>query len=132
MKYLLDTNIVSAWAKRSVPALLSKMLNLSPDQLAISSLVQHELLFGLALMPQVRSAAPTREFLRSISVLPFDTACAERAATLRADLSRRGQPIGPYDLLIAATALEHDLTMVTHNTREFQKVESLRVEDWLA
>ncbi len=132
MKYLLDTNIVSAWAKRSSPALLSKMLNLSPDQLAVSSLVQHELLFGLALSPQVRSAAPTRELLRSVSVLPFDSACAERAAALRADLSRRGQPIGPYDLLIAATAMEHDLTMVTHNLREFQKVDGLRVENWLA
>lgn len=131
MKYLLDTNIVSAWAKRNTPELLRKMLNLSPDQLAVSALVQHELLFGLALSPQIRSAAPTRDFLRSVSVLPFDAACAERAAALRANLSRRGQPIGPYDLLIAATALEHDLTMVTNNLREFTKVEGLRVEDWL-
>ena len=130
MKYLLDTNIVSAWAKQSSPAVLKKMLGLSPDQLAISAMVQHELLFGLALAPRIRSAVPTHEFLAIVTILPFTSACALRAADLRANLSKRGQPIGPYELLIAATALAHDLIMVTHNTAEFSRVDGLQLEDW--
>ena len=130
MKYLLDTNIVSAWSKQSSPSVLKKILGISPNQLAISALVQHELLFGLALSPNIRSAVPTREFLSIVTILSFTSACAQRAAAVRAELSRRGQPIGPYDLLIAATAIEHDLIMVTHNTAEFSRVTGLRLEDW--
>ncbi|MGH9651481.1 MAG: PIN domain-containing protein [Terriglobales bacterium] len=87
----------------------------------------------------LRLRAPARDsggsalrLLGLLPSLPFGSAEARRAATLRVVLTRAGKPIGPYDALIAATALEHELTLVTHNTREFRRVEGLAVEDWLA
>ena len=62
--------------------------------------------------------------------LPFDDRCAAEYGTIRADLSARGEPIGPLDLLIAATARAHDLTLVSHNVGEFSRVAGLRFEDW--
>jgi tRNA(fMet)-specific endonuclease VapC len=62
--------------------------------------------------------------------LPFDDRCAEEAAQIRADLAAQGKPIGPHDILIAATARAHDAVLVTHNTSEFARVTGLRLEDW--
>ena len=69
-------------------------------------------------------------FLGAFQSLPFDDAAAEAYGRLRAELARRGTPIGPNDLMIAAIALVHDLTLVTHNTAEFSRVSDLRFEDW--
>ena len=62
--------------------------------------------------------------------LPFDDAAAEAYGRLRAELARRGMPIGPNDLMIAAIALAYGFTLVTHNTSEFSRVPGLRLEDW--
>jgi len=71
-------------------------------------------------------------FLSSpVEILPFTPADAERAAQIRADLAKRGLTIGPFDVLIAAQALERNLTLVTNNTREFSRVSGLKFEDWL-
>lgn len=131
MRFLLDTNIVSAWARQSSPALMSKMQSLSPANLCICSLVEHELLYGFALMPGTRAEGMTRRLLQVLPCIAFDRPEAARAATLRAELKQRGTPIGPYDSLIAGMALEHDLTLVTHNTLEFERVAGLKLEDWL-
>ena len=69
-------------------------------------------------------------FLSPISVLDFDTDAAEEYGKIRADLERKGTPIGPMDMLIAAHAKAEDLVLVTNNTREFERVEDLEVEDW--
>jgi tRNA(fMet)-specific endonuclease VapC len=62
--------------------------------------------------------------------LPLDDRAAERAAAVRADLATKGTPISPHDLLIAAITFANDLTLVTHNTREFSRVAGLKIEDW--
>jgi tRNA(fMet)-specific endonuclease VapC len=62
--------------------------------------------------------------------LPFDDAAAEAYAEIRADLARRGQLIGPNDLVTAAICLAHDITLVTHNVTEFGRIGKLRIEDW--
>ena len=80
-----------------------------------------------------QSAAGKRlltSFFAPLISLPFDDACAEEYGALRATLAAAGRPIGPNDLLIAATALAHDLTLVTHNLREFSRVAGLKIEDW--
>ena len=64
--------------------------------------------------------------------MPFDDRCAEEYGLIRADLDHAGTPIGPNDLLIAATARAHDLVLVTHNTREFSRVSGLQIDDWEA
>lgn len=130
--YLLDTNIVSAWARRSHPALMTHMLAVAPADLAISVLVEHELRYGFARNPTVRSWPLLEQLLALIPSLPLTRAIANRAAELRSDLAAAGTPIGPYDLLIAATALEHGATLVTHNVGEFSRVPGLVIEDWLS
>ena len=130
--YLLDTHIISAWARRSHPALMTHMLAVAPSDLAISVLVQHELRYGLARNPWVKSWPLVEALLTLIPSLPLTRAIANRAADLRSDLAAAGTPIGPYDLLIAATALEHGATLVTNNVREFVRVPGLVVEDWLS
>src|SRR5207302_1323483 len=69
-------------------------------------------------------------FLAPFSSLPFDDACAVKCAEIRRALERKGEMIGPHDLQIAAVALRHNLTLVTHNTREFSRIAALRLEDW--
>lgn len=132
MRYLLDTNIISAWARRSHPALLSRMLAVVPSDFAISVLVEHELRYGFARNPLVKSWPIIESLLALIPSLPLTRPIANRAANLRSDLAAAGTPIGPYDLLIATTALEHGATLVTNSTREFARVPGLGVEDWLS
>ena len=131
MRYLLDTNVLSAWARRSSPALLLKLSHTAPADLCISALVEHELLYGFALTPGTKAEAMTVRLLEVLPSIPFGKAEARRSAVLRSRLSRDGTPIGPYDLLIAATAVENRLILVTHNTREFRRVDELLVEDWM-
>jgi tRNA(fMet)-specific endonuclease VapC len=69
-------------------------------------------------------------FFAPFASLAFDDVCADHCGRLRSELAAAGTPIGPNDLLIAATALAHELTLVTHNVREFSRVANLRVEDW--
>ena len=135
MIYLLDTKIVSVWARRNNPALMAKMLAQAPADLAISVLVEHELRYGFASRfadPAVKSWPLIEQLLALIPSLPLTRPIANRAAELRSDLAAAGTPIGPYDLLIAATALEHGATLVTNNIREFVRVPGLLFEDWLA
>ena len=132
MLYLLDTHIISAWARRSHPALMTRMLAVVPSDLAISVLVEHELRCGFARNPLVKSWPLVEALLALIPSLPLTRPIANRAADLRSDLAAAGTPIGPYDLLIAATALERGATLVTNNAREFARVPALMVEDWLS
>jgi len=102
-----------------------------PRQLAVCSVVKAELFFG-----SLRSQNPTKsrqmqdDFLKELISLPFDDAAAEHYAQIRANLTSTGELIGPNDLIIAAIALTHNLTLVTHNTAEFSRVKTLQLEDW--
>lgn len=77
-----------------------------------------------------RKQALIREFLGSFSSIPMDDQIAEKCGEIRAALERVGTPIGPYDLIIAATAIVKDVTLVTHNTKEFSRVKDIKLEDW--
>jgi tRNA(fMet)-specific endonuclease VapC len=83
-----------------------------------------------SVMPIQHAQTQLASFLTNFVSLPLDDHAAEIAATIRADLAAKGTPIGPYDVLIAAIALANDLTLVTHNTREFGRVAGLKMEDW--
>ncbi len=92
-----------------------------------------ELIFGA-----VKSDSPEktqmeqREFLKPLMSLPFDDNAAEQYGVIRAKLESKGTPIGPNDLLIASIALAHNLILVTHNIREFSRIDGLKIEDWEA
>ena len=131
MKFLLDTNVLSDFA-RGEQAVTARHRQERPPQLAVSVITEMEVGYGLArnpnLAPRVREAM--RTLLNTISVLPFEREDARVAAQLRANLNHQGTPIGAYDLLLAACALRRGLKVVTHNAREFARVGGLGLEDW--
>jgi tRNA(fMet)-specific endonuclease VapC len=132
VKYLLDANVLSDFA-RGERAVMARLRQEAPPQLAVSVITEMEVEYGLArnpdLAPRVREAM--RTLLNTISVLPFEREDARVAAQLRASLNSQGTPIiGAYDLLLAACALRRGLKIVTHNAREFIRVGGLGFEDW--
>jgi tRNA(fMet)-specific endonuclease VapC len=108
-----------------------RLAQTDPGRIAVPAVAVYEIEYGT-----LRSASPDarrRELHRLLSVmevLPFDRRAAERAALVRTELERRGERIGPYDLLIAGTALAFGCRLVTHNTAEFSRVAGLEIEDW--
>ena len=129
MKYLLDTNAITAWAKRDAH-FIARIQTSVPSELRISVMTEHELRYGIACNPNLRLRPVLERMLTMLQKVMVDSDIAATAALVRADLRNQGQPIGPYDLLIAATALTHHLTVVTSNTREFSRVAGLSLEDW--
>jgi tRNA(fMet)-specific endonuclease VapC len=127
MKYLLDANAVIGLIRLD-KRLVSQVNRQRQGDFVTSSIVLHELYFG-ALKSQ--RLADNLKTLRDIDLatLDFDGRDAEVAAEVRIRLDARGTPIGPHDLLIAGQALSRDLTLITRNTREFARVEGLRVEN---
>jgi tRNA(fMet)-specific endonuclease VapC len=129
--YLLDTNACIRILNGSSVPLVSRLRLEDPSTLRLSSVTKAELLFGARHSSRVAANLRLLErFFAPFLSLPFDDRCAEQYAALRADLAARGQPIGPNDMLIAATARAHDLILVTHNTREFSRMVGLQIEDW--
>lgn len=103
--------------------------------LALSIIVFHELMYGAAASERRKANEDKIAiFIASarLALLPFEAADAREAADIRADLKRAGAPIGPYDVLIAAQARRAGTTLVTANTREFERVPGLTVVDWSA
>ena len=131
MTYLLDTCVVSDFA-RGDAATLARIKATSPVAIAVSSVTVMEVEYGLALdATRSRRLAPIlRGLIDAATVLPFTSADASAAAGVRAALRKRGQPIGPYEVLIAGCALARGLVLVTSNAREFSRVSGLRTEDW--
>jgi len=104
---------------------------LSPDDIALCSIVKAELLYGARHSKRVEDNLQLlKTFFAPLPSLPFTDQCAEEAGQIRADLAAQGKPIGPNDLLIAATARANDAVLVTHNGREFTRVTNLRWVDW--
>ncbi len=128
--YALDTNSFSYFLKGR-GRVGERLLAQPPSTIGLPSVVLYELAYGAA-----RSQAPSdlkarlEALLRSLTILPFGEAEARAAARILADLEAAGRPIGPHDLLIAATALAQGATLVTRNVREFRRVKGLLVEDW--
>jgi tRNA(fMet)-specific endonuclease VapC len=128
--YALDTNSVSYFLKGK-GRVGERLLAEAPADVALPSVVVYELEYGAA-----RSGAPRGlrsrldVLLESLRILPFGESEARAAARIRAGLEKLGKPIGPMDLLIAATAVAHGAVLVTHNAKEFRRVRGLQVEDW--
>lgn len=128
VRYILDTDIVVD-VLRGRHHVAARLAELSPDDVAITSMTYAELLFGARCSNDPpRSALAVRRFAEVVPVLPF----GRRAAAVQARIRRatRHQPIGPNDLVIAATALAAKATLVTGNMREFSRVHGLPVENW--
>ena len=132
LRYMLDTNLCIR-VLRDRPAGLRPRFNSDADALSISTIVLTELLHGAE--KSARAEHNRREvelFAARLQVLPFDADAAGHAAEIRAVLERKGEMIGGYDVLIAGHARSRGLVVVTGNRREFDRVDGLRVEDWLS
>jgi tRNA(fMet)-specific endonuclease VapC len=131
MPYLLDTNVWIVFLRGRNALLRQRVLAHPIGHLRLCSVVKAELIGGT-----LRSRRPAAErakvdaFVQPYVSLPFDDVAAEVFARIRFHLESLGAPIGPYDLQIAAIALVHGLTLVTHNVAEFSRVPGLALEDW--
>lgn len=130
IKYLLDTNIVIFTIKLKPVSLLPKF-NQHTNQLAISAITFAELIFGAEKsINSAKNLATVNDFVSRLTVLPYDEQAAFHYGDIKANLEKKGKPIGDNDLHIAAHARSKGLVVVTNNTREFERVEGLRIEDW--
>jgi len=131
MKYLLDTCVISDFVKGNESVLI-KIKQTPPDELAISTVTVMEIEYGLKLNPAraKKIQSVIEALLSSIHILPYSQQHAATTAEIRAGLKKQGTPIGPYDVMISATALYQNLIMVTSNNKEFQRITGLVLEDW--
>ena len=128
MKYLLDTG-TCIYALKQHRGVLDRLLQESPDDVAVSAMTAAELAFGaLKSRKPEQAKVQVDAFLEPLSVLPFDREAAARHAEIRFAL--RGAPIGERDLVIASVAAAAALVLVTHNRREFGRVPGIEIEDW--
>ncbi|MFI5309033.1 MAG: type II toxin-antitoxin system VapC family toxin [Polyangiales bacterium] len=131
MSRLLDTNVCVAFMNGTDPAVRDKLLSLSPGEVRLCSVVKAELLYGARKSKRVTdNLMRLTQFFATFDSLPFDDLAAEHYGTLRAQLEAAGTPIGANDMMIAATALASDSTLVTRNQSEFLRVTGLSVETW--
>lgn len=132
--YLLDTNIVSYFVKGIHPGLHARMvLALQAQDLAISVITRAEVRYGAELMAaEDKRRARIDLLLQDLPALRWTAAAADIYGEIKALLKRQGTPIGEMDTQIAAHALAEDLTLITRNTRQFERIPGLKLEDWMA
>jgi tRNA(fMet)-specific endonuclease VapC len=127
--YALDTNSIIHFFK-GMGGVAERLLATPPRDLALPAIVLYELEVGLTRSSGSARRSQLAELVSVVAILPFAAEEAQAAAKVRAQLEAFGTPIGPLDTLIAGTALHHGATLVTHNTREFRRVDGLKIEDW--
>lgn len=133
MRYLLDTNVCIRYLNGRAPKVINRIQRLVIDDIRICSIVKFELVFGAwRSQNPIQTLRAQQFFLSVVQSLPFDDAAALEAGKLRAWLADQGTPIGSYDVMIAAIALVNDMTLVTHNVREFGRIPALKIDDWEA
>ncbi len=130
--YVLDTNALIHFFKGREP-LVERLLSKPRGDIGLPTVALYEIEVGvLKSANSSKRRSQLQEFVSCVRLLPFGSKEASTAAKIRVELEREGFPIGPLDNLIAGTALSHRATLVTHNLREFERVEGLTLEDWLA
>ena len=131
MKYLLDTNVCINFLKGKKDRLCQRFVAVAQKDKFICSVVVSELYYGVyKSQQQSKNFEITSRFINRFQSLAFDNQTGQIFGQIRTDLEKQGTPIGAYDLQIAATALQHDLILVSNNTREFSRISSLKLEDW--
>jgi tRNA(fMet)-specific endonuclease VapC len=131
MSFLLDSNSCIRYLNGRSARIRQYLEAVQPREVMLCSVVKAELFYGAMKSARIaENLARIEAFAGRFVSLPFDDAAAAIYGDIRVRLERQGRTIGPNDLLIAATALAHGATLVTHNTGEFSRIEELRLEDW--
>ncbi|MBD8942405.1 MAG: type II toxin-antitoxin system VapC family toxin [Clostridiales bacterium] len=132
MRYMLDTNICIYLIKHKPPQVFEKLQEHNPDEICISAVTYAELVHGVEKSKAVeRNRLALTILLSNIEILDFDMKAAEEYGRIRADLEKKGTPIGPLDMMIAGHAKSLGYTVVTNNVGEFKRVEGLQYENWV-
>lgn len=132
MRVLLDTNICIYMIKNKPPEVRKHFERFVPGDIAISSITVAELQYGVEKSAaREKNSLALEAFLLPLEIAPFDTESALVYGKIRAELEKKGKPIGSMDMLIAAQAIAQDFTLITHNLKEFERVPGLRCETWV-
>ena len=134
MKYLLDTNICIYLINNKFDYLLDKIESIGIENTAISTITIAELEFGIAKSKskyKEQNRIALLEFLLPFKFLPYEQNDAYEYGILRSNLQKKGNVIGSLDMLIASQALGNELIFVTNNTKEFERIEDLTIENWI-
>ncbi len=131
MNYLLDTCVISDFFKK-IPSVIRHFESVSPEKIHVSSIAVMEIEYGLKLNPEreIKIRPVWNALLAHIHVIPYSPQCSMASASIRAALKIAGSPIGPYDVLMAGTALAQNMIMVTSNGNEFIRIPEITVENW--
>ena len=133
MHFCLDTNTCIDAMKGTWPGMAARFRRHVPEDIGVPAMVRAELLLGaLKSRNPGRTGELVEAFLAPFELLPFDRSATGHYADIRFQLEAKGKPIGPNDLVIAAIARSRNLTLITHNLREFTRVPGLATEDWAA
>ncbi len=133
MTYLLDTNICIYGLKNKYPSLTQKLFQIHPDEIAVSAVTVSELEYGAAKSKwSQQTSFRMHMFLSAFTILPFSQQDGVKAGQIRDFLEEQGRIIGPYDIQIAAQGVSRGLIVVTHNTKEFNRVPDICLEDWVS
>lgn len=131
MKYFLDTNIISYIIKGKYPKIIEHLKKVPAQSIVIPSIVKTELEFGARKSGNYEKIIiPYMQFLEPFDIKDFDSDASYFYGLIRQDLTEKGTLVGPNDLLIASIVLANNGTLITHNTKEFSRIEDLRIEDW--
>ena len=132
MRYMLDTNICIFLIKHKPENVIQRFLELDIEDVCISAITYAELEHGVEKsQAKEKNRLALTLFVSGIQIMPFDDVSAQVYGSVKADLQKKGTPIGPLDTQIASHAKALGMTLVTNNTREFCRVEGLTVEDWV-
>jgi len=130
IRYLLDTNTASYIIKDTIPSVRRRLMKVPMAQLAISTVSEGELHYGVARRRDATQLGMiVKELLLRLTILPWDSPAAQEYGQLRAMLEREGRPMGNLDMMIGAQALASDLILVT-NDQAFKRIQKLKIEDW--
>jgi len=132
MRYMLDTNICIYVIKHKPETVFQKLQNTNPEDVCISSVTYAELVHGVEKSAAVeKNRLALSMLLANMEILDFDVDAADCYGKIRAALEKKGTPIGPLDMMIAAHAQSLGYTVVTNNMKEFSRVSALQIEIWV-
>ena len=131
MRYMLDTNICIYAIKHKPEKVFQKLQEVEPEDVCVSSVTYAELVHGVEKSVAVeKNRLALSMLLANIEILDFDVDAADCYGKIRANLEKKGTPIGPLDMMIAGHAQSHGYTVVTNNVKEFSRVMDLKIENW--
>ena len=131
MRYMLDTNICIYSIKHKPEKVFQKLQEVEPEDVCVSSVTYAELVHGVEKSSAVeKNRLALSMLLANIEILDFDVEAADCYGKIRADLEKKGTPIGPLDMMIAGHAQSRGYTVVTNNEKEFSRVSNLKIENW--